>query len=79
MTIVDRATRCFLGIRAVFQRSQLVGQEMVHQARAELSVLVYQAATVWGEERILNGIDGIHATLITDHNAVTDWLDRGGY
>ena len=35
MTIVDRATRCFLGIRAVFQRSQLVGQEMVHQARAE--------------------------------------------
>ena len=35
MTVVDRATRCFLGIRAILQRSQTVGQQMVHQARAE--------------------------------------------
>ena len=35
MTIVDRATRCFLSVRAVFQRSQTVGQQMVNQAPAE--------------------------------------------
>ena len=35
MTMVDRATRCFLGIRAVLQRTQTVGQQMVNQARAE--------------------------------------------
>ena len=35
MTIVDRATRCFLGIWAVFQRTQTVGQQMVNQARAQ--------------------------------------------
>ena len=35
MTVVDRATRCFLGIRAVFQRTQTVGQQMVNQARAQ--------------------------------------------
>lgn len=35
MTIVDRATRCFLSIRAVFQRNQVVGQQMVNQAPAE--------------------------------------------
>jgi len=34
MTVVDRATRCFLGIRAVFQRTQTVGQQLVNQARA---------------------------------------------
>jgi IS1 family transposase len=35
MTVVDRATRCFLGIQAVFQRTQAVGQQMVNQARAD--------------------------------------------
>lgn len=35
MTLVDRATRCFLSIRAVFQRSQPVGQQMVAQSPAE--------------------------------------------
>ena len=34
MTVVDRATRCFLGIQAVFQRTRAVGQQMVNQARA---------------------------------------------
>ncbi len=34
MTIVDRETRCFLGIQAVFQRSQEVGQEMVNRSPA---------------------------------------------
>lgn len=35
MTIVDRATRCFLGIQAVFHRSQMVGQQLVNQSPAE--------------------------------------------
>ena len=35
MTIVDRATRCFLSIQAVLQRSQMVAQQMVDQAPAE--------------------------------------------
>jgi len=35
MTVVDRATRCFLGIQAVFQRTKTVAQQMVNQARAE--------------------------------------------
>ena len=35
MTIVDRETRCFLAIQAVFQRSKEVGQEMLNQAPAE--------------------------------------------
>jgi len=35
MTIVDRETRCFLAIQAVFQRSQDVGQQMLRQAPAE--------------------------------------------
>jgi len=35
MTMVDRTTRCFLGIQAVLQRTQTVGQQMVDQARAE--------------------------------------------
>ena len=34
MTIVDRQTRCFLGIRAVMQRSQEMGQQMVNAAPA---------------------------------------------
>ena len=32
MTVVDRATRCFLGIQAVFQRTRAIGQQMVNQA-----------------------------------------------
>ena len=35
MTIVDRTTRCFLSIQAVFQRSQSVRQQMVNQAPVE--------------------------------------------
>lgn len=35
MTIVDRESRCFLAIRAVFQRSKEVGQEMLNQSPAE--------------------------------------------
>ena len=35
MTIVDRETRCFLSIRAVFQRTKEVGQEMLFQSSAE--------------------------------------------
>ena len=35
MTIVDRETRCFLAIQAVFQRSQDIGQQMLRQAPAE--------------------------------------------
>ena len=35
MTIVDRATRCFLGIQAVLERTRTVGQQMVDLARAE--------------------------------------------
>jgi len=35
MTIVDRETRSFLAIQAVFKRSQEVGQEMLNQAPAE--------------------------------------------
>ncbi len=35
MTIVDQETRCFLGIQAVWHRSQEVGQEMVNQSPAE--------------------------------------------
>ena len=35
MTIVDRETRCFLGIHAVWQREQEVGQQMVNSAPAE--------------------------------------------
>ena len=34
MTIVDRATRCFLSIQAVWQRSQQVGQHMVNETPA---------------------------------------------
>ena len=34
MTIVDRATRCFLSIQAVWQRSQQVGQQMVNETPA---------------------------------------------
>ncbi len=34
MTIVDRETRCFLAIQAVFQRSQEIGQEMVNRSPA---------------------------------------------
>ena len=34
MTMVDRATRCFLAIRAVVERTRLVGQQMVDQAGA---------------------------------------------
>ena len=35
MTIVDRASRCFLSIQAVFQRSQAMAQQMVTQAPAK--------------------------------------------
>lgn len=35
MTLVDRATRCFLGIGAVLERTRTVGQQMVDQAGAE--------------------------------------------
>jgi hypothetical protein len=35
MTIVDRATRCFLSIRAVRQRHQAIGQHMVDESPAE--------------------------------------------
>ena len=35
MTIVDRETRCFLGIRAAWQREQEIGQEMVNIAPAQ--------------------------------------------
>ena len=35
MTIVDRETRSFLAIQAVFKRSQEVGQKMLDQAPAE--------------------------------------------
>ena len=35
MTIVDRETRCFLAIQAVFQHSQDIGQQMLRQAPAE--------------------------------------------
>jgi len=35
MTIVDRQTRCFLGIEAVVNRSQEMAQQMVNQAPAE--------------------------------------------
>jgi len=35
MTIVDRETRCFLSIRAVWQRSQQVGQQMVNEVPAQ--------------------------------------------
>ena len=35
MTIVDRATRCFLSIQAVWQRSQPVGQQRVDESSAE--------------------------------------------
>ena len=35
MTIVDRETRCFLAIQAVFQRGQDIGQQMLRQAPAE--------------------------------------------
>ena len=35
MTIVDRETRCFLSIRAVWQRSQWAGQHMVNRAPAQ--------------------------------------------
>ena len=35
MTIVDRETRCFLSIKAVWQRSQEIGQEMVNQSPAD--------------------------------------------
>ena len=35
MTIVDRETRSFLAIQAVFKRSKAIGQEMLNQAAAE--------------------------------------------
>ena len=35
MTIVDRETRCFLNIQAVWQRSQQAGQQMVNRAPAQ--------------------------------------------
>jgi IS1 family transposase len=35
MTIVDRETRCFLSIQAVWQRSEEVGQQMVNRAPAQ--------------------------------------------
>ena len=35
MTIVDRATRCFLSIRAVEHRQQAIGQQMVDESPAE--------------------------------------------
>ena len=35
MTIVDRETRCFLAIRAVFERNKAIGQAMLDQAPAE--------------------------------------------
>ena len=35
MTIVDRETCCFLSIRAVWQRSQQAGQQMVNEAPAQ--------------------------------------------
>lgn len=34
MTLVDRSTRCFLSIQAVFKRSQAVAQKMINQAQA---------------------------------------------
>ena len=34
MTLVDRATRCFLSIQAVIQRTQAVAQQMVNQVPA---------------------------------------------
>ncbi len=34
MTIVDRATRCFLAIEAVYERTRETGQAMLEQARA---------------------------------------------
>ena len=34
MTMVDRATRCFLSIQAVIQRTQAVAQQMVNQVPA---------------------------------------------
>ena len=35
MTIIDRATRCFLGIQAVEERSQAIGQQLVNEAPAK--------------------------------------------
>ena len=35
MTIVDRETRCFLAIQAVFERTKQIGQAMLNQAPAE--------------------------------------------
>lgn len=35
MTIVDRETRCLLAVRAVWQRSQAVGQWLVNQSPAQ--------------------------------------------
>ena len=35
MTIVDRESRCFLGIQAVWRRGQEIGQQMVNIAPAE--------------------------------------------
>ncbi len=35
MTIVDRETRCFLSIKAVFQRTKEVSQEMVNRSPAD--------------------------------------------
>ena len=35
MSVVDRETRCFLGIQAVWQREQEIGQQMVNSAPAE--------------------------------------------
>ena len=35
MTIVDRETHCFLGIKAVFDRNRETAQRMVNQARAQ--------------------------------------------
>ena len=35
MTIVDRETRCFLAVEAVFERNQTVGQALVNSSPAE--------------------------------------------
>ncbi|WP_420627216.1 IS1 family transposase [Candidatus Leptofilum sp.] len=35
MTVVDRQTRCFLGIEPVLQRTQAVAQKMIDEAPAE--------------------------------------------